>query len=76
MEKSLIALYFHIFVPRFFYLGTNKWKYKAIIVLSSENLKPDGQLKLRSVSYFSEKDLSGYFLFYHVHIHSLVTILK
>lgn len=45
-------------------------------MLSSENLKPDGQLKLRSVSYYSDKEVSGYFLFYSVHIHSLVTVLK
>lgn len=76
MKKSLVALNLHVFVPRFFYLGTNKWKYKAIIMLSSENLKPDGQFKLRSVWYFSDKEVSGYFLCYHVHIRSLVTILK
>lgn len=52
------------------YLGTNKWKYTAVIVLSSENLKPDGHFKLRSVSYFPDKEVLGYFLFYRVHIHS------
>lgn len=29
-----------------FYLGANKWKYTAIIELSSENLNPDGHFKI------------------------------